>query len=93
MSTHDAAELIGLSPNRMSSIYRSPLGQSFVLALYAAANDYTARMLALGLTPRHLSTAQGGGDPQRQAKTVQRKANAAAKQRRREAKQSRDGEE
>ena len=92
MSTQDAAELIGIGPERMSTIYRSPVGQSFVLALYAMANDYTARMLALGLTPRHLSSAQGGGDPARQAVTVARKERAAAKQRRREARLAHEGE-
>ena len=61
MTTRDASELIGISEQRMSTIYRSDPGQRFVLALYAAANDYTARMLALGLTPRHIAAAPGGG--------------------------------
>lgn len=61
MTTRDASELIGISEQRMSTIYRSDPGQRFVLALYALANDYTARMLALGLTPRHISAAIGGG--------------------------------
>jgi len=61
MTINDAAELIGIGPERMSTVYRSDPGQRFILALYAAANDYTARMLALGLTPRHISAAPGGG--------------------------------
>lgn len=50
----EAADLIGVSHTYMSSVYRSSQGREFALALYAAANDYTARMLALGLMPRHL---------------------------------------
>ena len=57
----EAAQVIGISEPRMSWIYHSAQGRAFVLALYAAANDYTARMLALGLTPRHISAAPGGG--------------------------------
>ena len=61
MTVRDAADVIGMSEQRMSWIYHSEQGRAFVLALYAAANDYTARMLALGLTPRHISAAPGGG--------------------------------
>ena len=57
----EAAQVIGISEPRMSWIYHSTKGRAFILALYAAANDYTARMLALGLTPRHISAAPGGG--------------------------------
>lgn len=57
----DAAALIGVTPNRLCTIYRGPVGQAFALHLESLANDYTARMLALGLTPRHISAAPGGG--------------------------------
>lgn len=55
MPVQDAADLIGVSRSYMSTIYRSRQGQEFALALYAMANEYTARMLALGLTPRHIA--------------------------------------
>lgn len=88
----DAAHLIGITPQRMSSVYRSALGQSFVLALQAKAIDYAARMIALGLTPQHIASAQGGGDPAKQARTTERKARAATKARRRERRLSEAGE-
>ncbi len=55
MPVKDAADLIGVSHTYMSTVYRSRQGQEFALALYAAANEYTARMLALGLMPRHIA--------------------------------------
>ena len=61
MSVTDAAALLGVSQPRLSIIYRSEPGQAFALHLEALANDYVARMLALGLTPRHISAAKGGG--------------------------------
>ena len=47
----------------MSTVYRSPLGQGYALYLEALADDYVARMLALGLTPQHIASAVGGGKP------------------------------
>lgn len=72
MSLPDAAELIGLSPHRLCAIYRSDLGQRFALELERMANDYTARMLALGLTPRHIAAAAGGGKRPEQCKPPRR---------------------
>ena len=68
LSTCDAAALVGLSPERMSTVYRSPLGQGYALYLEALADDYVARMLALGLTPQHIASAVGGGKPPEKCK-------------------------
>ena len=68
MTTRDASELIGISETRMSQVYRSPLGQGYALYLEALADDYVARMLALGLTPQHIASAVGGGKPPEKCK-------------------------
>lgn len=56
-----ASEWVGLSQERMSRVYRSPAGQAYAMYLEALADDYVARMLALGLTPQHIAAAVGGG--------------------------------
>lgn len=61
MPVGEVAALFNVSFTRMSQVYRCDLGQAFALHLEALANDYVARMLALGLTPRHISSAKGGG--------------------------------
>ena len=56
----DAAKLIGVSPTYMSSVYRSREGRDFELYLHAKADDYVARMMALGLVPELIRDAIGG---------------------------------
>lgn len=73
LPVQDAATWIGLSLERMSTVYRSPAGQAFALHLEALANDYVARMLALGITPQHIASAVGGGKHASQCKPPSRK--------------------
>jgi len=73
---HDAAAWVGLSPQRMSTVYRSAAGQAFALHLEALANDYVARMLALGITPQHIASAVGGGKHVEQCKPPSRRVRA-----------------
>lgn len=68
MAVTDAAQWIGLSRVRMSQVYRSPAGQAYAMYLEALADDYVARMLALGLTPQHIASAVGGGKHPEQCK-------------------------
>ena len=59
MSVREAAELIGISPTYLSTIKSSELGQAYILKLHALANEYTARLMALGLTPAHILQSSG----------------------------------
>lgn len=73
MAVGDAAALIGLSPQRTSHVYRSPAGQAYAMYLEALADDYVARMLALGLTPQHIAAAVGGGKHPEQCRIRKRR--------------------
>lgn len=63
-----AAAWVGMSQIRLSRVYRSPKGQEYAMYLEALADDYVARMLALGLTPQHIASAVGGGKHPEQCK-------------------------
>ena len=76
MPVGDAAALIGLSPQRTSHVYRSPAGQAYAMYLEALADDYVARMLALGLTPQHIASAVGGGKHPEQCRVRKRRGRA-----------------
>ena len=76
MPVGDAAALIGLSPQRTSHVYRSPAGQAYAMYLEALADDYVARMLALGLTPQHIASAVGGGKHPEQCRIRKRRGKA-----------------
>ena len=76
LSTNAASEWVGLSPERMSTVYRSPAGQAYAMYLEALADDYVARMLALGLTPQHIAAAVGGGKHPEQCKVRKRRGRA-----------------
>lgn len=76
MPVGDAAALIGLSPQRTSHVYRSPAGQAYAMYLEALADDYVARMLALGLTPQHIASAVGGGKHPEQCRVRKRRGKA-----------------
>ena len=56
---HTAAEATGLSPNRLCTVRHTDVGQAFALHLESLANDYIARMLALGIVPEHIARAVG----------------------------------
>jgi hypothetical protein len=60
----------------MSRVYRSPKGQEYAMYLEALADDYVARMLALGLTPQHIASAVGGGKHPEQCKIRRRRRKA-----------------
>lgn len=70
------AEWVGLSQERLSRVYRSPKGQAYAMYLEALADDYVARMLALGLTPQHIASAVGGGKHPEQCKVRKRRGRA-----------------
>ncbi len=71
-----AAAWVGMSQIRLSRVYRSPKGQEYAMYLEALADDYVARMLALGLTPQHIASAVGGGKHPEQCKVRRRRTRA-----------------
>ena len=69
-----AAAWVGMSQIRLSRVYRSPKGQEYAMYLEALADDYVARMLALGLTPQHIASAVGGGKHPEQCRVRKRRS-------------------